>query len=70
MSLFKEKRMQLFKTEMIFIPIKNAPSYCARRRRYGCRSAPAAVQPLAVAQRSALPPTASVDDRHAIERAA
>jgi hypothetical protein len=60
--------MQLFKTEMIFIPVKNAPSYYARRRRYGCRSVPAAV--LAVALRSAPPPAANIDDRDAIERAA
>ena len=62
--------MQLFKTEMIFIAVKNTPSYRARRRRYGCRSAPAGVQPLAVALRSAPPPAARIDDRDAIGRAA
>lgn len=62
--------MQLFKTEMIFIPVKNAPPYRARRHRYGCRSAPIEAQPLAVALRSAPPPTASIDDAHVMGRAA
>ena len=58
--------MQLFKTEMIFIPVKNAPPYRARRHRDGCRRAPAA----AMALRSAPPPTASIDDVHVMRRAA
>ncbi len=62
--------MQLFKTEMIFIAVNITSPYRARRRRYGCRSAPATVQPLAVALRSAPPLAANIDDRDAVERAA
>jgi hypothetical protein len=55
--------MQLFKTEMIFIPLSRSPSCRARRRRYGCRSAPVVVQPVAEPLRTAPPLATSIDGR-------
>jgi hypothetical protein len=62
--------MQLFKTEMIFMPLQHAPLYRARRRRYGCRSVTTAVQPLAETLPAASAPVMRLNEHWAIENAA
>ncbi len=62
--------MQLFKTEMIFVPLSQAHPYRARRRRYGCRTVPPAVQPRPEALRPTPPTAAVIEDRQPTDRAA
>ena len=74
MSLSREKAMQLFKTEMLFLHPPQATPCRGRRRRYGCRTvavAPVAAQPLAAALRLALATApASPPDLHTARCAA
>lgn len=62
--------MQLFKTEMIFVPLSQTQPYRARRRRYGCRTVPPAVQPRPEAVRQTPPTAAAIKDRQPTDRAA
>lgn len=62
--------MQLFKTEMIFVPLSQAHPYRARRRRYGCRTMSPAVQPRPEVLRLTPPTPAAIEDRRTTGRAA